>query len=131
MAGLEGADASRVLAGILSPFADTLIQLGEILIAESGAIKAFKEALKTLDWKVSLAAGAALIAVGASLKAGIQRLGTTAGGGGATSSYTGGSSYGSNPELNYDSTLTVEVVGKISGSDILIAGQNQQNKWNR
>ena len=32
---------------------------------------------------------------------------------------------------NYDSTITVEVVGKISGSDILLAGSNQQKKWNR
>ena len=97
---------------------------------ESGAIKAFQESLKTLNWQLPLAAGVALIAAGAALKSGIQKLGANAGGGGATQSYSGGGSYGST-DLNYESTLTVEVVGRISGSDILIAGQNQQNKWNR
>lgn len=130
MFGLEGAGASQVLAGILSPFANTLVQLGEILVMESGAIKAFQESLKTLNWQLPLAAGVALIAAGAALKSGIQKLGANAGGGGATQSYSGGGSYGST-DLNYESTLTVEVVGRISGSDIIIAGQNQQNKWNR
>lgn len=129
MFGLEGADASQVLAGILSPFADTMIQLGEMLIAEGIAISAFKESLKDLNPAVALGAGVALLAVGAALRSGIQKLGSSAGGSVATSSYTGGTS---SPEIqNYESTLTVEVVGRISGSDIILAGQNQQNKWNR
>ena len=129
MFGLEGADASQVLAGILSPFADTMTQLGEMLIAEGIAIKAFKESLKDLNPAVAIGAGVALLAVGAALRSGIQKLGSTAGGSAATSSYSGGTS---SPEIqNYESTLTVEVVGRISGSDIILAGQNQQNKWNR
>lgn len=131
MFGLEGADASQVLAGILSPFADTMTQLGEMLIAEGIAISAFKKALTDLDPAVAIGAGVALLAMGAALKSGIQKLGANAGGGGATSSYTGGGSYGSNPELNYESTLTVEVVGKLNGSDIFLSGQKTLNKWNR
>ena len=131
MFGLEGADASQVLAGILSPFADTMTQLGEMLIAEGIAISAFKKALTDLDPAIAIGAGVALLALGAALKSGIQKLGASAGSGGATSSYTGGGSYGGNPDLNYESTLTVEVVGRLSGSDIILAGQKTQNKWNR
>ena len=130
MFGLEGADASQVLAGILSPFADTMTQLGEMLIAEGIAISAFKKALSELDPAIAIGAGVALLAVGAALKSGIQKLGANAGGGGATQSYSGGGSYGST-DLNYESTLTVEVVGRISGSDIVLAGSKTQNKWNR
>lgn len=130
MFGLEGADASQVLAGILSPFADTMTQLGEMLIAEGIAISAFKKALTDLDPAIAIGAGVALLALGAALKSGIKSL-AGGGAGAGTSSYTGGGSYGSNPELNYESTLTVEVVGKLSGSDIVLAGQKTQNKWNR
>ena len=79
---------------------------------------------------VAIAAGAGLMAIGAAISSGAQRLSQGSLGGG-TSSYTGGGSYGSNPELNYESTLTVEVVGRLSGSDIILAGQKTQNKWNR
>lgn len=130
MFGLEGADASQVLAGILSPFADTMTQLGEMLIAEGIAISAFKKALTDLDPAIAIGAGVALLALGAALKSGIKSL-AGGGAGAGTSSYTGGGSYGSNPELNYESTLTVEVVGRLSGSDIILAGQKTQNKWNR
>lgn len=130
MFGLEGADASQVLAGILSPFADTMTQLGEMLIAEGIGINAFKESLKNLDPAIAIGAGVALLALGAALKSGIKSL-AGGGAGAGTSSYTGGGSYGSNPDLNYESTLTVEVVGRLSGSDIVLAGQKTQNKWNR
>lgn len=129
MLGLEGADASQVLAGILSPFADTMVQLGEMLIAEGIAISAFKKSLKDLDPAVAIGAGVALLAVGAALKSGIQKLGSAGSASTATSTYSGGSS--TVDVQNYESTLTVEVVGKISGSDIILAGQSQQNKWRR
>jgi hypothetical protein len=32
---------------------------------------------------------------------------------------------------NFDSTIQIEVFGRLSGSDILIAGSSQQKKWNR
>jgi hypothetical protein len=102
-----------------------------MLIAEGIAISAFKKALTDLDPAVAIGAGVALLAMGAALKSGIQKLGANAGGGGTAQSYSGGGSYGSNPELNYESTLTVEVVGKLNGSDIFLSGQKTLNKWNR
>lgn len=126
--GIENADASAILAALLQPFANTATQLGSLLLAEGIGIKAFKESLKTLNPAVAIGAGVALIALGAALGSAIKALGS-GGSGGSSASY-GGNSYGSNA-MNYESTLTVEVVGKISGNDILISGQKTSASRNR
>lgn len=128
--GLEDADARGVLAALMQPFADTAGQLGGMLMAQGIAVDAFKTSLESLQGGVAIAAGAALLAVSAAMKSGIKALakGSSAG----SASYNSGSPYKSTTDaLNYDSTLTVYVEGKISGSDILIAGSSQQKKWNR
>ena len=130
VAGLEGADASDVLAALLQPFANTATQLGSMLMAEGLGIKAFKESLKTLNPTVAISAGVALLALGAALGSSIRALG---GSGTSSSGSNGGYDSGSktSENQNYESTLTVEVSGKISGSDILISGTKTKNKWNR
>lgn len=128
---LDNADPSQILSALMQPFAQTAIQLGEMLIAQGVAIEAFKGSLKSLQGGAAIAAGAALVAIGAAMSAGIKAL---AGGGasGTTSASTYDSgSYSSDGYDTYESNIVVEVVGKISGSDILIAGSKQQNKWNR
>lgn len=129
IAGIEGADASQVLAALLQPFASTMIQLGEMLIMEGTAIEAFKDALKSLNPKVALAAGVALLAVGAALSTGIRALGSSAGSASPSSSASVSNASVSGQEFKSEQTIYVK--GKISGSDILIAGDNQKNKWNR
>ena len=130
IAGIEGADASQVLAALLQPFASTMTQMGEMLIVEGAGIKAFKESLKSLNPAVAIGAGAALIALGAALSSGIQALGSSAGSSATTaSSSTVSSSAVSNKEFKSEQTIYVK--GKISGADILIAGDNQRNKWSR
>lgn len=126
--GLEGADMKNALAAFIAPFGDMAKNMGAMIMAYGLSMDAFKKAFS--NPYVAIAAGAGLMAIGAAISAGAKKIASGSAGGGATSSYSGGGSYGST-ELNYESTLTVEVVGKISGSDILIAGQNQQNKWNR
>ena len=128
--GLEGADASDVLAALLQPFANTATQLGTMLLAEGIGIKAFKESLKTLNPAVAISAGTALIALGAALGSAIRALGSS---GTSSSGSNGGYNSGSasSPSQNYESTLTVEVTGKISGSDIVISGNRTNDKWNR
>lgn len=128
--GLEGADAKGILAALMQPFADTATQLGGMLIAQGIAVEAFKTSLESLNGITAIAAGTALLAIGAAMRSGIKALAGGGAGAGTSSSY-GGNSYGSNQATNYDSTLTIYVEGRVSGSDILIAGQNQQNKWNR
>lgn len=127
---LDNADASQVLTALMQPFANMAGQLGSMLIAEGIAVEAFGKSLESLQGAPAIAAGAALIAVSAAMKSGIQAL--AKGGGTSTStaaSYDSGS-YGSGYET-YEQNIVVEVVGKISGSDILLAGSSQQKKWNR
>lgn len=128
IAGIEGMDAKQVLASLLQPFGDTMISLGEMLLAEGLGIEAFKESLKSLNGGVAIASGLGLIALGSTLSSGIRAL---ADGGGSTStgSYTGGSSTAD--VQNYTSELTIYVEGRISGSDIVLAGNKTLNKWRR
>lgn len=125
--GLEGADMKNALAAFIAPFGDTMKQMGSMIMAEGIAMVAFKNSFKTPA--TAIAAGAALMAIGSMVSSGLQAMTQNPVGGGSSASY--GSSAGSSPALNYESTLTVEVVGKISGSDILLSGQKTQNNWNR
>lgn len=128
MMGIEGANASRVLSALLEPFADTAIQLGELLVAKGMAIDTLKTAFTTLQGAPAIAAGAALIALGSAMKSGIKALAN--GPQGATSATTGVASSAGEAQL-YESEITINVVGKISGSDIILAGEKTLNKWNR
>lgn len=125
--GIEGADASQVMAAVLQPIANTAIQLGEMLIAEGIAISAFKESLKSLKPEVALAAGASLIAIGAALSSGIKKLGSN--GAGGTTASTAQSSTASAETMEQE--ITINVVGEISGDKIILAGQKTLNKWSR
>ena len=127
--GLEGADAKGVLAALMQPFADTATQLGGMLIAQGLAVEAFKTSLESLQGAAAIAAGTALLAIGAAMKSGIKSLAGGGAGAGTSASYGGSSSYKNSHDLNYESTLTIYVEGKVSGSDILLAGSNQQNNW--
>lgn len=128
--GLEGADASDILAALLQPFANTATQLGSLLLAEGIGIKAFKESLKTLNPAVAIGAGMALLALGAALGSAIKALG--GGGGGGASATNGGYNSGSSASSqNYAPELTVKIKGKLRGSDIVMSEENTKDKWNR
>ena len=126
--GLDDADASAVLGALLQPFANMAKQLGEMLIVEGMGIEAFKESMKSLDGPVAIAAGAALVALGAALSSGIQALGRS-GGSSAMSSSTGSSASTTNENISTE--MTVYVKGKISGKDILISGDNARSYYGR
>lgn len=126
--GLDDADASAVLGALLQPFANMAKQLGEMLIVEGMGIAAFKESMKSLNPAVAIAAGAALVALGAALSSGIQALGKS-GGSSAMSSSTGSSASTTNENISTE--MTVYVKGKISGKDILISGDNARSYYGR
>lgn len=126
--GLDDADASAVLGALLQPFANMAKQLGEMLIVEGMGIAAFKESMKSLNPAVAIAAGAALVALGAALSSGIQALGRS-GGSSAMSSSTGSSAATTNENISTE--MTVYVKGKISGKDILISGDNARSYYRR
>lgn len=127
--GIGDADMTDVLAAFLQPFADTLKQMGSMIMAEGIAMEAFKKSF--VNPYAAIAAGAALIAIGSMVSSGLQALTANPSGGTGSSASYGGNSYGASESMNYENTLTVYVEGKVSGSDILLAGSNQQNKWNR
>nr|DAO38287.1 MAG TPA: hypothetical protein [Caudoviricetes sp.] len=126
--GLDDADASAVLGALLQPFANMAKQLGEMLIVEGMGIAAFKESMKSLNPAVAIAAGAALVALGAALSSGIQALGKS-GGSSAMSSSTGSSASTTNENISTE--MTVYVKGKISGKDILLSGDNARSYYGR
>lgn len=127
--GIEGADATDILAALLQPFANTATQLGSLLLAEGIGIKAFKESLKTLNPAVAIGAGVALIALGAALGSAIKALG---GGGSSSSGVNGGYNSGSSGSAqSYSPELTVKIQGKLRGSDIVMSEENTKDKWNR
>lgn len=128
--GLEGADASAILAALLQPFANTATQLGSLLLAEGIGIKAFKESLKTLNPAVAIGAGVALIALGAALGSAIKALGT-GGSGGASATNGGYSSGSSGSSAKYSPELTIKIQGKLRGSDIVMSEENTLQKWGR
>jgi hypothetical protein len=101
-------------------------QMGSMIMAEGIAMDAFKKSFK--NPYAAIAAGAALIAVGSAVSSGLQALTANPTGGGTTAS--AGSSTMNTPQ-NYESTLTVEVKGKISGNDIVLSGKKTTNSNNR
>lgn len=129
--GIEGADASQVLAALLQPFAQTMISLGEILLAEGLAVEVFKTSLRSLDGAPAIAAGIGLIALGSALAAGIKALGGASSSSASGGGYDSASSSGSRGIETYEQEITVHVVGEIAGDKIVLAGQKTLNKWNR
>ena len=127
---LKNADASQILSALVQPFADSAIQLGGMLIAQGVAIEAFKTSLASLQGFAAIAAGTALVAAGAAMKAGIQALANKGGSATAATTAYDSSNYTGGYET-FESNITIEVVGRISGSDIVIAGSKQLNKWGR
>ena len=128
--GLEGADAGAVLGALMQPFADTAGQLGGMLLAQGIAVEAFKTSLESLQGAPAIAAGLSLLAISAAMKSGIKSLAKGGASAGSAASY-GGGSYGSDMAQDYESTLTVNVVGHISGSDILLSLDRTRNKQRR
>ena len=125
MMGVEDADMKQVMAAFLAPFGDTMKQMGGMIMAEGIAMEAFKNSFKTPA--AAIAAGAALMAVGAAVSSGLQKLTVNPTGGGTSASTASSST----TPMNYESTLTVEVVGKISGNDIVISGNKATASRNR
>lgn len=126
--GLEGADASNILAALMQPFADTAIQLGEMLLAQGIAVTAFKESLSKLDGPPAIAAGLALIAIGSAMRSGIQALANRGGGSTATASV---GDAGGSAATSYMTELTIYVEGRLDGGDIVLSGKKTTDAWGR
>lgn len=129
-AGLSDINPGKVVQNLLTPLADMAIKEGELLIAIGVGVEACKEALESLQGPAAIAAGVALLALGAAAKSGLAAI--AKGGGTATTSYASsgaGSSVAQTQTIQTE--MTVYVTGRLSGSDILLSGQKTQSNWNR
>lgn len=127
--GLSDVNPGKIVQALLTPLADMAIKEGEILIAQGIGVEACKEALESLNGYAAIAAGTALVAIGAAAKSGLQALARNGAGSTATTTY--GGSTGANDLQTIQTELTVYVTGRISGNDILLSGQKTQNALNR
>ena len=128
MMGIQGVDASSALAALMAPFGNFAKQMGAMIMSYGISMDAMKKALP--NPYVAIAAGAGLMAIGAAISSGAQRLSQGSLSGGTSAAYTGGSPRNADIS-NYESTLNIEVTGRISGSDIVISGNKTNDKWNR
>lgn len=127
--GLEEVNAGAIFQALLEPMADVAVQAGELVMAEGIAIEASEKAFKSLNGYAAIAAGAALIAIGTAAKSGLRALANSSGSSTTTSTSAASSSGTSVQQI--ESSLTVYVEGRISGSDIVISGQRTANSWSR
>lgn len=131
---LEGANLGTVIQALLSPMADALIAAGEMIIAEGIAVEAFKDSLKNLDGKRAIVTGAALIAIAAAAKAGLQAIGNNPKGAGgygnnSVTSYSGG--YGVNTSNYAQAAASYTLTTTLKGQDLLLAIQRTENNNRR
>ena len=129
----EGFDAGAVIKALISPLADAAISAGMIIMATGKGIEALKAGLVSFFGGNAIAAGAALIAVGAAAKVGLAALASSgaAGSAAATPAAASAASAGGASSVNATSEITVHVEGRIKGSDIVLAGSRTQNSWGR
>lgn len=127
LAGLENFDADRLVAVMIEPFADMATRMGEYLISFGAGLVAVQEGFESMNPYVMIAAGGALIALGAAAKSAVSSLARGTGGGTTTAYETPGAT----GNIRTSNELTVYVKGTIKGSDIVLSGQKTQANWNR
>ena len=128
--GLQEISPGGLMNALLTPLAEACIKIGELVMAAGIASDAFKNSLR--NPYTAIAAGAALMAVGALAKAGIQKaIGSTgsagyaSNAGVASSAYTGGSS-----AALYEREMSVKVTGTLTanGSALVAVLNNEENR---
>lgn len=126
--GLKEGNAGAVFQALLTPLADLSVKMGEMIMAEGIAIEAAKQGLTDFSGVGPIAAGAALIAIGAAAKSGLAAL---AKGGTASTSTVSSSTSTTGASAVEAMEIHVIVDGRLKGSDIVLAGQQAQRAWGR
>lgn len=129
--GLEEFNGAGLLSALLTPLANVAVEMGEILIAQGIGVEACKKALESLNGYAAIAAGVALVTIGAAAKAGLRSAVNHATGGGystsvASSAYT---STASNPS-SFGREMEVKVTGTLTanGSQLVAVLNNEHNR---
>lgn len=132
---VEGGNLGDALAkSLLGSIGAMLIQLGELAIATGVGILAVNTSLQTLNPYVAIAAGVALVALGAAFASGANKIGSSGGsqssvsGQGVSSSSSGFSSVSSSSSgYSGDGTVVFEIQGT-SLIGVLEKTRNQNNR---
>lgn len=127
---VTGGDAwANFASSALSAFGDMAVSVGKMAIATGVATLGIKKALESLNGYVAIAAGAALVALGAAVKTGLSNI---AGGNySASASVVGSGNYSSSGGGYETRDVNVQVTGTLQANgDQLIAVINNTNKKN-
>lgn len=129
--GLEDIDGSALLTSLLKPLAQTVKGMGELLIVTGLGMTALKQII-AVPW-VAIAAGAAMVALGAAATAGLNAMAQNVGHGAAAATPVSAGSYGGGTTTGgiETSEMVIRVEGVVKGGDILIAGEHQANEWSK
>ena len=121
-------NAGQAIASLLNPIADMAISAGTMIMMTGTAIEALKASLVSFFGGSAIVAGAALVAVGVAAKAGLAALASSGGKSQRSASVSGGSFLGAKDYESRSEMVTVNVEGKIKGSDIYISNQKEAQR---
>lgn len=130
VAGLDEISGAGMMNALLSPLAEAAIKMGEIMVSAGLASEAFKSMLTNPF--TAIAAGAALIAVGAAAKAGLQAAVNSATGTSYVASTVASSGYSNNSsnDRSWEREMTLHVTGTLQadGSKLVAVLNNEANR---
>ena len=130
VAGLDELSSAGMMNALLSPLAEAAIKMGEIMVSAGLASEAFKSMLT--NPYTAIAAGAALIAVGAAAKAGLQAAINSATGTSYVASTVASSGYSNNSsnDRSWEREMTLHVTGTLQadGSKLVAVLNNEANR---
>ena len=130
VAGLDELSGAGMMNALLSPLAEAAIKMGEIMVSAGLASEAFKSMLT--NPYMAIAAGAALIAVGAAAKAGLQAAVNSATGTSYVASTVASSGYSNNSsnDRSWEREMTLHVTGTLQadGSKLVAVLNNEANR---
>lgn len=130
VAGLDELSGAGIMNALLSPLAEAAIKMGEIMVSAGLASEAFKSMLT--NPYTAIAAGAALIAVGAAAKAGLQAAINSATGTSYVASTVASSGYSNNSsnDRSWEREMTLHVTGTLQadGSKLVAVLNNEANR---
>lgn len=130
VAGLDEMSGAGMMNALLSPLAEAAIKMGEIMVSAGLASEAFKSMLT--NPYTAIAAGAALIAVGAAAKAGLQAAVNSATGTSYVASSVASSGYSNNSsnDRSWEREMTLHVTGTLQadGSKLVAVLNNEANR---
>lgn len=130
VAELDEMSGAGMMNALLSPLAEAAIKMGEIMVSAGLASEAFKSMLT--NPYTAIAAGAALIAVGAAAKAGLQAAVNSATGTSYVASSVASSGYSNNSsnDRSWEREMTLHVTGTLQadGSKLVAVLNNEANR---